>query len=193
VAADSSPGSAEFLKATQKEVILQRGVLHTVCSLSVIVTTAWPATASAAESLNLFPDPVKVAIHVAVFLALVYPTSRFLLRPLVRMFEERERLTAGALGQMDTLLGEAAQLRQTLEARLEEARERAHAQRLAVLQEAEEEERRQLVEAREEAARTLEQARASIQEEVETARQTLRTEAEGLARALASKVMGRSV
>jgi F-type H+-transporting ATPase subunit b len=161
--------------------------------LGLALAVAWPSNAGAAESLNLFPDPVKVAIHVVVFLALVYPTSRFLLGPLVRTFEERERLTTGALSQMDELLGEAAQLRQTLEARLEEARERAQAQRLAVLQEAEEEERQELVAAREDAARTLEQARLSIQEEVETARQTLRTDAESLARELASKVMGRAL
>ena len=43
----------------------------------------------------------------------------------VRTLEERERRTEGALRSMDALLGESAQLRQTLEARLDEARERA--------------------------------------------------------------------
>jgi F-type H+-transporting ATPase subunit b len=159
----------------------------------VVAVAGWAVPARAAEALNLFPDPLKVAINVVVFLLLIYPTSRFLLRPLVRTLEERERRTEGALRSMDALLGEAAQLRETLEARLDEARERAQAQRAAVLQEGEEEERRELAEAREQAAHELEEARAEIAAEVDAARETLRAETENLSRELASKVLGRSL
>jgi F-type H+-transporting ATPase subunit b len=159
----------------------------------IVAAVALPSTALAAEGLNLFPDPLKVAVNVVVFLLLIYPTSRFVLRPLVRTLEEREKRTTGALSRMDSLLGEAAEHRQTLEARLEEARQQAQAQRAAVLQEAEEEERRELTQAREAATRRLDEARDSIAAEVESARESLRSEADALARELASKVLGRSL
>jgi F-type H+-transporting ATPase subunit b len=184
--------SAEILRATQKEVTLQRGSFPGVWLVSAAIASL-PASASAAEGLNLFPDPLKVAINVVVFLLLIYPTSRFLLRPLTRTLEEREKRTAGALTRMDSLLGEAAELRETLDARLEQARQQAQMQRAAVLQQAEEEERRELTEAREAAGRRLEEARSAISAEVEAARESLRAEADTLARELASKVLGRSV
>lgn len=152
----------------------------------------WPSTAGAAE-LNLFPDPLQVAINVALFIVLIYPVSRFLLRPLVTLIEERERRTTGVLSRVDTLLGEAAQLRETFEARMAEARARAGAQRAAVAQETEAEERRLLTEAREEAARSLEAARTSIEAEVATAREELRAEAEAIAREIASRIVGRAL
>ena len=178
---------------THKKVTLRRGVLRTFWFLGAVALTGWAAEARAADALNLFPDPLAVAINVVVFLLLIYPTSRFLLRPLVRTLEERERRTEGALRSMDALLGETAQLRQTLEARLDEARERAQAQRAAVLQEGEEEQRRELTDAREQAARKLEEARAEMAAELDAARQTLRAEVESLSRELASKVLGRSL
>jgi F-type H+-transporting ATPase subunit b len=156
-------------------------------------TAGGPSTASAAEGLNLFPDPIQVAVNVAVFLLLIYPTTRFLLRPLVRVLEERERRTAGALDRVEAMLGEAAHLRQTLETRLDEARERAGAQRTARLQQTESEERQILTEARDGAAQTLEAARTSIASEVAAAREELRSEADALAREIASRVVGRRV
>ncbi len=154
---------------------------------------AFPATVYAAEGLNLFPEPWKVAIHVTLFLVIIYPTTRFLLRPLVRVIEERERRTEGALDRMDSLLGEAAELRQTLEVRLDTAREEAQAQRAGQLQQVEEDERRELTEAREHAERRLQEARVSIAAQVESARESLRAEADGLARDLASRVLGRKL
>lgn len=169
--------------------------MHRRASLSVLFFPAaaglWPAGAFAAEGLNLFPDPAHVVVNVLLFALLIYPTSRFLLRPLVRVLEERERRTAGALQRVDALLGEAAQLRQHLESRLDEARASATAQRAAVMQEVEREERQILTEARDEAGRTLEAARASIAAEVESARAELRSEADGLAREIAARLLGR--
>lgn len=159
----------------------------------LVSTAAWPCAARAAGELNLYPDPVQVLVNVVVFLLLIYPTTRFLLRPLVRILEERERRTAGALDRVEAMLGEAAHLRQTLESRLDEARERASVQRAARLQETESEERQILTEARDGAARTLEEARSSIASEVAAAREELRSEADALAREIASRVVGRSL
>jgi F-type H+-transporting ATPase subunit b len=159
----------------------------------VFAASAWPSSAAAAEGLNLFPDPIQVAVNVALFAILIFPVTRLLLRPLVSSLEERERRTTGALARVDTLLGEAAQMRETFEARMVEARERAAAQRGAVLQQAEAEERRILTEARAEAARALEEARETIAGEVAAAREELRADADALAREIASGVLGRKL
>ena len=150
-----------------------------------------PTTARAAEALNLIPDPAHGLVNVVVFLLLIYPVTRVLLRPLVRTLEERERRTEGALGRVDALLEEAGRLRESVESRLAAAHEEARGGRGEIIQRAEEEESRKLGAAREEAARTLEQARESIAGDVEAARESLRAEADALAQELASKVLGR--
>jgi F-type H+-transporting ATPase subunit b len=170
---------------------LERGGTPAVGLLSITAAAAWPASAGAAEALNLFPDPLHVLVNVAVFLLLIYPVSRFLLRPLVRTLEERERRTEGALSRVDSLLAEATQRRESVENRLEAAREEAQGGRGEILQRAEEEESQKLGQAREEAARILEQAREAIAGDVEAARESLRADADALAQELASKVLGR--
>ncbi len=169
---------------------MERGILAAGL-LGMTAAAGSPASARAAEGLNLCPDPVQVLVNVAVFLALIYPVSRFLLRPLVRTLEERERRTAGALGRVDALLEEAAELREGVEARLKQARDDARGRRAQILQRVEEEESQKLGRAREEAARRLDEARSAIADEVEAARESLRAEADALAQELASKVLGR--
>lgn len=132
-----------------------------------------------------------MALDVAVFLMLVYPTNRLLLQPLVRVLEERERRTAGARAEAARDLEAGAGLQQDLEAQLRAARERAQARHAEIAAATQSETRRVLVRAREEAQAEVESMRATIAGELESARGTLRAEANILAREIAAKLLGR--
>jgi F-type H+-transporting ATPase subunit b len=156
------------------------------------VCTATPRGAFAAD-LNLFPDWTLVAANVVVFLLLVYPTTRLLLRPLVGVLEERARRTEGALEQARAFAAEASETRVEIQTRLRDAYAAAHSRRGEILAEAEEAQRRAMDRARDDAVRILESVRASVGEEFSIARGSLREQAGKLAEEIAGRVLGRSV
>jgi len=151
-----------------------------------------PATAFAA-GLNLEPNFPLVALNVVVFLLLVYPTNRFVLGPLVRVLEERERRTAGAREEAARTLEGSAELQRDLDARMRAARERARARHAEIAAAAQEEIRRVLAEARDGANAELELVRSGVAGQLESARATLRTDASALAREIAAKLLGRAL
>jgi F0F1-type ATP synthase membrane subunit b/b' len=124
---------------------------------------------------------------------LIYPVNRLLVQPLLRVLDERESRTSGALAQSQKLADEARTARTELEAGLNEARARAQARRAAILGDGETQERALLDAAREEASRALEGVRSSVQSELAAARTSLQTEARALAREAATRILGRAV
>lgn len=163
-----------------------------VCGVVLVGGLALPGTALAA-GLNLAPNWALVALNVAIFLLLVYPTNRFVLQPIVRVLEERERRTAGARAAAGRDLEAGAALQSDLEARLRAARERAQARYAEVSAGTQGEARRVLGRAREEAQAEIETVRVAIAGELESARGTLRAESNDLAREIAAKLLGRPV
>lgn len=160
----------------------------------VALAVACPsAAAQAAGGLNLEPNLGLVAMNVAIFLLLVIPTNRLLLRPLVRILEERERRTIGARSQAEAGAAEAARARAELEAMLRGARERAQARRAAITTAAQTEERALLERAREDARHEVDAVRSGIAAELTSARATLQSDARALAREAAAKLLGRSL
>jgi F-type H+-transporting ATPase subunit b len=152
-----------------------------------------PATASAAEGLNLFPRLELLVLNVVVFLLLIYPVNRLLLQPLVRVLQEREARTVGALERAESFVREANESRAQFEGRLRQARNRAAERRNRALAEGQAEMQRVLERAREDAAQELDGVRAGVASELETARETLRTDAGTLAVEAAGKILGRPV
>ena len=152
-----------------------------------------PSIAHAAGALNLNPDLARVGLNVALFVALIYPTHRWILQPLLRIFDERERRTTGAATDAQALVTEAAEVRVQFERRMHEARARAQRRRAEILAEAEESTHGLLDVARTEASASLEEVRQTIAGELDEARQGLRDQTEVLAREVAEKVLGRSL
>jgi F-type H+-transporting ATPase subunit b len=175
-----------------KGASLRRSKRIGVCGVVLAGGVCAPATALAA-GLNLTPSWPIVALNVGVFLLLVWPTNRFLLQPLVRVLEERERRTAGARAEAARGAEQVAALQQDLEARLRAARERAQARHAEITSAAQEETRRVLARAREEAAAEIESVRGAIAAEAEAARSALRADATALAREIAAKLLGREL
>lgn len=152
-----------------------------------------PLPALASGGLVLFPEPRQLAVNIVIFLALIYPVNRLLLRPLVQVLEERELRTRGALARAVAVDEQAASLRSELESHLAEARAQAAERRLAILAEGEREDALRLEAALGEAAETLETVRTGISAELAAARQELRADATALGREAASRILGRSL
>lgn len=158
--------------------------LAAVCPLSA---------ARAAGGLNLEPDLALVAMNVGIFLLLVLPTNRLLLRPLVGILQERERRTSGAREQAEAGVAEAARARAELEARLRAGRERALERRTAILAAVRNDERALLERARDDARREVDGVREAIASELVAVRTTLQSDARALAREAAAKLLGRAL
>ena len=164
--------------------------LVTLTALSVLGV---PGAALAAGGLNLQPGLGLLIANLVVLGLLIYPTQRLLLAPLVRIFEQREQRTTGAMARAEEVRVEAAAVHAELDKRLVQARADAQARRSAILSEAEGEEQEILELARAEVARTLEALRSSIAEEAADARRKLHADARALSREAASKILGRSL
>ena len=164
--------------------------LVTLTALSVLGV---PGAALAAGGLNLQPGLGLLIANLVVLGLLIYPTQRLLLAPLVRIFEQREQRTTGAMARAEEVRAEAAAVHAELDKRLLQARADAQARRSAILSQAEGEEQEILELARADVARTLEALRSSIMEEAADARRKLQADARALSLEAASKVLGRSL
>jgi len=151
-----------------------------------------PASARA-EGLNLAPDVGLVGANIVLFLLLIYPVNRLLVRPLLAVMDERERRTAGAEGEVDALRGEAADSHKRIEAAMLETRARAQSRRAAILAEGETDERGLLDAARADAMQAFEGVRAAVESELGSARAALETDARELAREAAERILGRAL
>jgi len=152
--------------------------------------TALPSVASAAD-LNLLPHWPQVAINIVVFGLLIYPVNRLLIQPLLRLVEERELRTAGAVADAGRLDSDVGAQRARLEAELAEGRTRAQARRAAILADGETQERALLQAASRDAASTIETMRAAVSADLTAARAALQDEARALANEAATRLLGR--
>ncbi len=129
--------------------------------IAILAGMAMPASAAAA-GLNLIPDATIVATNIALFLLLIYPVNRLLVRPLMRILDERESRTSGALAQSQQLGDEARAARSALEEQLAEARATSQMRRTAILADGEIQERAVLDAVRAEATGIIEGVRQSV-------------------------------
>ena len=168
-----------------------RAAANIAPSVSLAVAVAAVPSVAHAADLNLFPNPVLVAINIVVFALLIYPVNRLLIGPLLRLVEDREQRTSGSREEANRLEVEASALAAELEARLTETRARAQARRAAIMADAESQERSVLSAASDDAARTIDGVRRSIEGDLVAARAGLQNDARTLAGEVAARVLGR--
>jgi F-type H+-transporting ATPase subunit b len=159
--------------------------------IAALAALGTPGAARAAEGLNLIPSVPLLFANLTVFALLIYPVHRLLIGPLVRVLDERERRTTGALESAAQVGRDSAQQRAELEVRLARGRAEAQERRARILAETKAEEQRRLDAARQEAASELSSLRAVIEGELEQARQSLRADARALADEAAARILGR--
>ena len=168
-----------------------RAAANIALSVSLVVAAAaLPSVASAAD-LNLLPRWPFVATNILVFALLILPVNHLLIRPLLRLIEEREQRTSGSLEEARRLDSEASALGVELDARLLEARARAQGRRAAIMADAEAQERALLQAASSDAAQSIESVRTSIAADLVTARASLHGDARALAGEAAARLLGR--
>src|SRR5262245_18336160 len=146
----------------------------------------------AASAVNVDLDMTMVA-HFVLFAAFVWMMKDFIFEPLLKVFEEREKRTAGAIERARKMDERAIRLKQEYESRLEEIRREAAVDRERIRAKLKKLETETVATAREPVAAKLNAGKARIDIEVASIRRDLDRQRTALASEIASRVLGREV
>lgn len=136
---------------------------------------------------------VGSAIIAVTFLLLMAYLNAVVFRPILRLLEERERRTRGAVDEAKALEAKAAQALAAYEEKIAAGRDLGGADRALARKEALDREREILEAARAETARRVAQIEREVAAAAEGARAGLAGQARGFAAVIVEKVLGRSV
>ncbi|HEX7128134.1 MAG TPA: ATP synthase F0 subunit B [Thermodesulfobacteriota bacterium] len=145
------------------------------------------------QGVNWGAEIVNSGIILVTFLVLMAFLNAVLFRPMLRYLDEREAKTHGAVDEAKALEEEAARALEAYEARLSAARSEAQVETAAARKRASDEEQAILERAREDAARRIGEIERDVAAATEQARSVLGAQAREMARAIAEKVLGRTV
>jgi F-type H+-transporting ATPase subunit b len=132
-------------------------------------------------------------VQVVLFIALTLALKPLLFDPMLKVFEERERLIDGAKAQARHLDERAAGALTHYETELAKARAAGAAEREKVRAEGVKREQEIMSSVREATARILEEGKKKAREDSDRARATLQGQLPGLAEELVARVLGRGV
>ena len=155
----------------------------------------FPAVAVAEEGhgLVLVPEVGRIVPLIVLFVVLIVPANALVLKPLLRVIDERDERIGGTRAKAGRLEQEAAEILARYEQAVREARDDGERARRALLTEVRSETQREIAAARGDAETRLDGARAEIAAALESARGSLRGQAQDLARQAASQVLGRAL
>jgi F-type H+-transporting ATPase subunit b len=154
--------------------------------------TLAPGPLLASGPVNLDLDPT-LFMHMILFTAFAVLMKDLVFDPLMRVFEERERRTAGAIEQARKMDEEAITLKQEYETRLEAIRREAATDREQQRARVKKIENELLEEARGAMATRLAAGMEGLRAEVDAIRTDLGRKRAPLAAEIATKVLGRAV
>lgn len=136
---------------------------------------------------------LSVLAQIALFGFFIVVLKPVLFDPLLKLFEEREKLTDGARAKARAMDERAAELLSKFETEIEKVRREAALERDRLRAETAKLEAKMLEEAKADAARILSNGREQISAEVESLRRDLDSARPALAQQIASKLLGREV
>ena len=134
-----------------------------------------------------------VLLQLAMFLILMVMLSQFLFRPLLQLFDARERRIDGAQEEAKQYRENADQKAAIIEGRVQEARQEARETLNDFKARAKERENEILGAARDVSQGKLTEARAALEKQVVSAKNVLHEDAKALAQDMASKALGRAL
>ncbi|MDG2332825.1 MAG: ATP synthase F0 subunit B [Myxococcota bacterium] len=159
--------------------------------LVLLVGLAAPAFAS--DKLNLFPNPETFAARIVLFIGLVFITNALIFKPIFAALDDRTRRVAGARQRAEEVEEESDALLQRYESSIREVRADADTDRKNHLGHAREEQLRMAEAARAQAETKVEQARSELDAALLGAREGLNAASREIARAVATRVIGRDL
>lgn len=145
------------------------------------------------QGIDWGAELLNSGIILVTFLLLMAFLNTVVFRPILRLLEEREKGTHGALDEARALEAEAARLLAEYEEKIAAARDLAGVESALARKGALDREREILEAARAEAATRVAQIEREVAAAAEQARAGLATQARDFARVIAEKVLGRSV
>jgi F-type H+-transporting ATPase subunit b len=145
------------------------------------------------HGLVLVPDLRLMLALIVLFVLLIAPANALVIKPLLRVLDEREARTAGTRTKAERLEQEAAAILARYERAVRDTREEGERNRRSLLTEVRSEAQREIAAARREAEGRLDGARSEIAASLDSARGSLRSQAQDLARQAASQVLGRAL
>jgi F-type H+-transporting ATPase subunit b len=162
--------------------------------IACVAALLFPTFAAAAEGgLVLVPDPRLLVALIAFFVLLIAPVNALVIKPLLRVLDERDARTAGTRARAERLEQEASAILARYEQAVRDTRDEGERGRRALLTEVRAEVQREVAAARRDAEGQLERARGEIASALASARASLREQAQDLARQAASQVLGRAL
>ncbi len=136
---------------------------------------------------------LSVIAQIALFGLFIVVLKPVLFDPLLKLFEEREKLTEGSIGTARDLDAKANELLQKFDTEIEAVRREAAQERDRLRAETAKLEARMLQEAKADATRILTEGREQISREVAALRNELDAARPAIAEQIASKMLGREV
>ena len=160
---------------------------------SALALLAPGAASAAGHNLVLTPNPALLIALIVLFLVMIAPVNALIIKPLLRVLDEREARTNGTRTKAERLEHEAEAILSRYEQAVRTTREEGERGRRSLLTEVRGEAQRQIAAARRDAEGRLETARGEITASLDNARGALRGQAQDLARQAASQVLGRAL
>lgn len=162
-------------------------LLTSSCLFALVLSAAGDANAVADDLLTV---DWTVGVQLVTFIVALWLLNKLVFRPLLRVRDRREELTAGTLKEAEETAQKAEETIAEYERRIAEARAAATETRNELRQRGQAEAAGILASAREEAQAELERKRAVLEGELSGIRAGLRSEAESLAASIAERVLG---
>jgi F-type H+-transporting ATPase subunit b len=134
-----------------------------------------------------------VLVQMAVFLLLIVVLSPLLFKPVLRLFEERERRTEGARSDARAMQDKAENLLERYQSKLQEVRISAAGERERLRAEMLQLEAKILEQARQATSQIVEAGRAQIEREATAIRLEIGAYSRVIAQEIGSRILGREV
>jgi F-type H+-transporting ATPase subunit b len=140
------------------------------------------------ETMGITP---LLGIQMGITVVLAFLLSALLIRPVLRVFQEREDRTTKPMEESRTLLARSEEKTREYEEALRRATSESITRKRAKIDEASRDERKKIEAQIEESNRKIEEMKSRIEAEKAAASETLREEVRRLSIGIAEKVLGR--
>lgn len=134
-----------------------------------------------------------VFLQMALVVILSFLTGKFLIKPIIRTFEERDNRTTVPMEKAREMLQEAEVKASEYEDRLKAANQESITRKRARIEEIVKSERRLIEEARSGSEKSIEEVNERISAEKDEALTLLREESQAIAKTIVEKILGRSI